>query len=121
MPTVLEVDAWITANVLDSAVWEKYSAKQSVAVTQAVRNLTRWYPDEELTDELVSYQVIWELQGIDPALKYQKHGVKLVSDGQERIDYGDKVRSMVSPDVLQLLGSPDDESANDKQYGGCLI
>lgn len=121
MPTVIEVNAWITANILDSSAWEKYVSKQEVAVIQAERNLTRWYPDEKLTDEIVSYQVIWELQGIDPALKYQKHGVKSVSDEGEKVDYSDGGRDKVAPDVRQILGSPTDDNSSDKQYGGSLV
>jgi hypothetical protein len=120
MPTVETVAQWIQENVLDSSAWDN-STKQAVAVTQATRNLQRWYPDEEHTDEVVAYQAIWELQGIDPALKYQKHGVKSVADSGERIDYGDLMRDKVAPEVRDILGSPVDEYEGAALYGGRLV
>jgi hypothetical protein len=121
MPTVESVDAWIQANVLDADAWIKNVPKQTVAVTQAIRNLSRWYPDTALTDEIVSYQAIWELEGINPALKLQRHGVKSVSDNGESISYN--TRDKVAPEVRQLLGLTADEKpkGNDVQYGGVLL
>ncbi|MDW0113767.1 hypothetical protein QT711_11265 [Sporosarcina saromensis] len=125
MPTVLEIDAWIAANVLDSEAWDK-AEKKDLAVVQATRNLSRWYPKVELTDEHIAYQAIWELQGLDPALKYQKQGVKAVTDNGERIDYVS--RSKVAPDVRDLLGVPlfeieekETEEESPPQFGGALL
>lgn len=103
MPTLESVGAWIHNNVLDASAWTN-SDKQQIAVTQASRNLTRWYPDVTLTDEIVAYQAIWEIQGTDPALKFQKQGVKSVSEGEDRIDY--LTRDKVSPEVRDILGPP---------------
>ncbi|MGY6765691.1 hypothetical protein ACW73O_11710 [Faecalibacterium prausnitzii] len=105
MPTVDEINTWIQANILDSQVWDK-SEKKEVAIVQAERNLKRWFPEVELTTEIISYQVVWELQGLDPAVKYQKQGVKMLEDGGERIDYGDRTRDVVSPEVREILGTP---------------
>ncbi len=103
MPTLETVDAWIRGNVLDRKAWDA-SAEKEIAITQSTRNLVRWYPESELTDELVAYQAIWELQGMDPALKFQKQGVRSVSEGSDRIDY--LSRDKVAPDVRDLLGPP---------------
>jgi len=103
MITVDSVNSWIQANVLDSKAWDE-SSKQQVAVTQAIRNLERWYPEVELNDELVAYQAIWELQGLDPVVKYQKQGIKHISEDGDRIEY-DK-RDKVSPEVREILGTP---------------
>lgn len=103
MPTLETVDLWILGNILDRKAWSG-SAEKEIAVTQASRNLVRWYPDVELTDETVAYQSIWELQGMDPALKFQKQGVKSVSEGEDRIDY--LARDKVAPDVREILGPP---------------
>jgi hypothetical protein len=103
MPTIETVDAWIQVNILDSKAWDD-STKQQLAITQATRNLERWYPEVELTDEVVAHQAIWELQGTDPALKFQKQGVKSVSEGVDRIDY--LTRDKVAPDVRDILGRP---------------
>ncbi|KON88950.1 hypothetical protein AF332_20600 [Sporosarcina globispora] len=103
MPTLETVDLWIQGNVLDRKAWSD-STEKGIAVTQATRNLVRWYPDTDLTDELVAYQAIWELQGMDPALKFQKQGVKSVSEGSDRIDYS--TRDKVSPDVRDTQGPP---------------
>lgn len=103
MPTLETVDQWIQGNVLDRSAWDR-SSEKSIAVLQAERNLARWYPDLEITDEFVAYQAIWELQGMDPALKFQKQGVKSVSEGEDRIDYLD--RDKVAPDVREILGPP---------------
>lgn len=123
MFTSTEVGAWIDANMLDSDAWDR-SIKQVVAVVQAERNLARWYPDVALTVDHVSYQTVWELQGIDPALKYQKHNVKQVTDEGEQVSYKDGIRDIVAPDVRDLLGSTAEEIAADTstplQYGGCL-
>lgn len=123
----VEVGKWIESNLLDTDAWDR-SGKQSVAVVQAMRNLTRWYPNVELTVDIVSYQTIWELQGIDPALKYQKHNVKTVTDNGETVSYKDGERPVVAPDVRDLLGPTADELAEleaedaaQKQYGGALI
>lgn len=116
MPTVATVGAWIQANVLDSSAWDT-ATKKEVAVTQAIRNLLRWYPDTELTDELVAYQSIWEIQGTDPALKFQKHGVKSVGDKGESIAYGE--RDKVAPEVREILGDP--YEAGGFLNGGCLV
>ncbi|MBG9603957.1 hypothetical protein ABE25_17915 [Cytobacillus firmus] len=103
MPTLETVDLWIQGNVLDRSAWDR-SSEKSIAVLQAERNLARWYPDSEITDEFVAYQAIWELQGMDPALKFQKQGVKSVSEGEDRIDY--LARDKVAPDVREILGPP---------------
>lgn len=103
MPTLETVDLWIQGNVLDRSAWDR-SSEKSIAVLQAERNLARWYPDSEITDEFVAYQAIWELQGMDPALKFQKQGVKSVSEGEDRIDY--LYRDKVAPDVREILGPP---------------
>jgi len=118
MPAVETVNEWIQGNILDSSVWDE-SPKQSLAVTQASRNLQRWYPNAELTDELVAYQAIWELQGIDPVLKYQKQGVKTVRDRGEEVSYGE--RGAIAPEVQELLGEPLGRSENDIQFGGELL
>jgi len=125
----IEVGNWIAANLLDTDAWDRAEeAKQSVAVVQAERNLSRWYPDTELVVAVVAYQVVWELQGIDPALKYLKHNVKTVKDGEESVTYKDGERPVVSPDVRELLGATVDELAEleaeedaQRQYGGALI
>lgn len=124
-----EVGDWITDNLLDTEAWERATEqRQSVAVKQAERVLSRWYPDAELTAELVAYQSVWELQGLDPALKYQKHNVKSVSDNGESVSYKDDERPVVAPDVRDLLGLTIDElaeleaeEASQRQYGGALI
>ncbi|WP_370221999.1 hypothetical protein [Cytobacillus sp.] len=103
MPTLETVDLWILGNILDRKDWVS-SEEKEIAVTQATRNLQRWYPGVLITDELLAYQAIWELQGIDPALKFQKQGVKSVSEGEDRIDYLD--RDKVAPDVREILGPP---------------
>jgi hypothetical protein len=120
MPTLESVDAWIKANVLDSIAWD-ISIKKELAVTQATRNLERWYPGVELTDEAVSYQAIWEIQGMDPALKLQKQGVRSVSEGEDRIDY--LSRDKVAPDVREILGKPSYELVEEHVplEGGCLL
>jgi hypothetical protein len=127
MPTVIEVSDWIAANVLDTDAWDR-SAKQGIAVVQAERNLARWYPTVELIVPLVAYQAIWELQGVDPALRYQKHNVKQVTDGGEQVSFKDGERSLVAPDVRELLGNTAEEIAEQEaanpsnaQYGGALI
>lgn len=129
MPTPQDVGAWIADNLLDSDPWDRASEqKQAVAVTQAKRNLTRWYPDVELTDEIVAYQAIWELYGVDPVLKYQRHAVKSLGDNGESISYKDDDRPVVAPDVRELLGPTADELAEQEaeeaaqlQYGGALV
>lgn len=122
MPTMQSVEDWILANVLESQVWIDFVQK-NIAVVQASRNLIRWYPEVELTDEVVAFQAIWEIQGLDPALKYQKQGVKAVTDNGERIDY--LSRAKVSPDVRDLLGPPfyelEEEIEIPDQYGGALL
>ncbi|HHY74037.1 MAG TPA: hypothetical protein GX497_12625 [Bacillus bacterium] len=105
MPTFIEVEEWIQANVLDTTEWDK-SHRKEVAIIQAERNLIRWYQDVELTVEHIALQSIWEVEGLNSALKFQKHGVKSVSDGGERVDYGDKIRDAVAPEVRQILGTP---------------
>lgn len=129
MPTPQDVGAWIADNLLDSDPWIRTSEqKQAVAVTQAKRNLSRWYPDVELTDEIVAYQAIWELYGVDPVLKYQRHAVKSLGDNGESISYKDDDRPVVAPDVRELLGPTADELAEQEveeaaqlQYGGALV
>lgn len=125
MFTAEQVGEWLAANVLDTDAWDK-SNKQVVAVTQAERNLFRWYPAADLEVQHVAYQAVWELQGLDPALKYQKHGVKTVADNGESVSYKDTARDVVAPDVRQMLGKTADElaEADDSlppQYGGCLV
>lgn len=59
MPMMQEVGDWIIDNLLDTEAWDRATeAKQSVAVKQAERNLARWYPDVELTVEIIAYQTI---------------------------------------------------------------
>lgn len=122
--TSTEVGVWIAANMLDSDAWDR-STKQAVAVVQAERNLARWYPDVALSVDHVAYQTVWELQGVDPALKYQKHNVKQVTDEGEQVSYKDGMRDIVAPDVRELLGPTAEEIAANTsdtlQYGGCLI
>jgi hypothetical protein len=103
MPTMETVYSWILENLLDSEAWEK-SEKPDLAFIQASRNLTRWYPEAELTDEVVAYQAIWEIQGLDPVLKYQKQGIRAISEGQDRIDY--VTRDKVASEVREILGAP---------------
>ena len=121
MPTISSVDEWIRNNVLDKQVWETNTEQIDVAFTQATRNLIRWYPTIELTDELVSYQSIWELQALDPVLKYQKHGIKHISESGDRIEYNQ--RDKVAPDVREILGAPSFETAEETVVleGGMLI
>lgn len=123
MPTVETVSQWILLNLLDSEAWDK-SPRKEVALTQAIRNLSYWYPETIISDEFVAYQVVWELQGLDPALKYQKQGVKHVSDSGERIDF--LARPIVAPEILNLLGLPlfeieVTETESPLQYGGYLL
>jgi hypothetical protein len=123
LSTLITVDEWIQENSLEAKVWND-SSQQQIAYNQAIRNLQRWYPEEtEFTDEVVAYQVIWEIQGIDPALKYQKQGVKYVSDSGERIDYLERDR--VAPDVREILGPPlfelEEGVAGVELYGGGLL
>ncbi|NUU62695.1 hypothetical protein [Paenibacillus agri] len=127
MLTTDEVSTWIADNVLDTAAWDKLPLKQPLAIKQAERNLTRWYPTVVLTVELVSLQAIWEMEGLDPALKYQKHSVKSVNDNGEGVTYSG-IRDVVAPDVRDLLGKTASEIAEeeaaggtDLQYGGSLI
>ncbi|MEK4328917.1 hypothetical protein MKX70_24060 [Paenibacillus sp. FSL R7-0312] len=128
MPTTEEVNLWIAENVLDTDAWDKKPAKQPLAVKQAERNLARWYPAVVLNIEVIALQSIWEMQGLDPALKFQKHGVKSVDDHGEGVTYSG-IRDVVAPDVRDLLGKTASEIAEeeaeedgtDLQYGGCLI
>lgn len=121
MPTITSVDNWIRENVLDSQAWNNNTDQIGVAFAQAVRNLNRWYPSIELTDELVSYQSIWELQALDPVLKYQKHGIKHISESGDRIEYNQ--RDKVAPDVRDILGAPSFETAEETVIleGGMLL
>lgn len=125
-----EVDAWIALNMLDTDAWDRATEqKQAVAVVQAERNLARWYPDiNPMAVSIIAFQAVWELQGIDPVLKYQKHNVKMVSDNGESISYKDGERSDVAPNVRELLGPTADElaeqesaEASQRQYGGALV
>jgi len=123
-----QVADWIAESLLASDVLDRASEqKQTVAVRQAERNLARWYPDVELTVEIVAYQAVWELYGVDPVLKYQRHAVKSLSDNGESVTYKDKEeRPAVAPEVRSLLGPTADELAEDAaakppQYGGALI
>ncbi|REK67999.1 MAG: hypothetical protein C6P35_03245 [Cohnella sp.] len=125
-----EVADWIAANLLDTDAWDRASEqKQAVAVVQAERNLARWYPDKSpFPVEVVALQAVWELQGVDPALKYQKHNVKTISDNGESVTYKDGERPAVAPDVREMLGPTADELAEQeaeeaaqRQYGGVLI
>lgn len=123
------VNDWIVDNMLDSEAWLRAGEqKQGVSVKQAERNLARWYPEAELVVAVVAFQAVWELQGIDPALKYQKHNVKQVTDNGESVSYKDGERPEVAPDVRALLGPTADELAEQEaeealrlQYGGALI
>ncbi|MGP0583700.1 hypothetical protein [Paenibacillus timonensis] len=125
-----EVADWIAVNLLDADAWDRAGEqKQGVAVVQAERNLARWYPDiSPMAVSIVAFQAVWELQGIDPALKYLKHNVKTVSDNGESISYKDGDRPAIAPDVRELLGPAADEiaereaeQADQQQFGGCLI
>lgn len=125
-----EVAHWIATNLLDAEAWERASEqKQSVAVTQAERKLSQWYPKiNPMAVSIIAFQSVWELQGLDPALKYQKHNVKTVSDKGESISYKDGVRPEVAPEVRELLGATahelselEAEQAAQRQYGGALI
>ncbi|WP_339292731.1 hypothetical protein MKY48_08670 [Paenibacillus sp. FSL W8-0187] len=125
-----EVGAWIMANMLDTDAWDRASdQKRIVAVVQAERNLARWYPKiSPMAVSIVAFQTVWELQGIDPALKYQKHNVKTVSDNGESISYKEEERPDVAPDVRALLGPTAAELAEkeaaevaQRQYGGALV
>ncbi|MEH7223857.1 hypothetical protein V7112_08550 [Bacillus sp. JJ1566] len=122
MPTVESVEQWINANVLDSKAWDD-AAKKDIAVVQASRNLQKWYPEEALTDEAVGLQAIWELQGLDPVLKYQKQGLKHISEDGDRIEFG--IRERVAPDVRDILGAPlyeiEEEESNVVLEGGMLL
>jgi hypothetical protein len=103
MPTQETVDLWIKTNVLDSKAWDD-AVKKEIAVIQASRNIQKWYSEVELTDELVGLQALWELQALDPVLKYQKQGLKHISEDGDRIEFGSRDR--VSPDVRDILGAP---------------
>lgn len=125
-----EVADWIAANMLDTDAWDRTSEqKQAVAVVQAERNLTRWYPEiSPMAVSIVAFQAVWELQGIDPALKYLKHNVKSITDNGESVSYKDGERPEVAPDVRELLGPTADEIAAEdaeqtaqQQFGGCLL
>ncbi|CAM3706357.1 hypothetical protein COLU111180_04115 [Cohnella lubricantis] len=124
-----EVADWIADNLLDSDAWDRANEqKQAVAVKQAERNLARWYPAAALDVSLIAYQAVWELQGVDPALKFQRHNVKTITDNGESISYKDGVRDSVAPDVRQLLGATADEIASGEAengstplYGGVLL
>jgi hypothetical protein len=118
MPTLESVDVWIKANVLDSKAWDD-STKKELAVIQATRNLERWYPEVELTDEVISFQAIWEIQGMDPTLKFQKQGVRSISEGEDRIDY--LSRDKAAPEVKEILGVPSYELSEVYLEGGCLL
>lgn len=125
-----EIGAWIESNMLDTESWDRATdQKQTIAVVQAERNLSHWYPNiSPMAVSIVAFQTVWELQGIDPALKYQKHNVKTVSDNGESISYKDGERPEVAPDVWALLGPTADELAEkeaaeaaQRQYGGALV
>ncbi|MFF2910006.1 hypothetical protein [Paenibacillus sp. NPDC057934] len=127
MSTTEDINLWIEENVLDTEAWDKKPLKQSLAIKQAERNLARWYPTVALTTELISLQAIWEMQGLDPALKFQKHSVKSVNDNGEGVTYSG-IRDVVAPDVRDLLGKRASEIAEeeaegrtDLQYGGSLV
>jgi hypothetical protein len=107
MPTMDTVDIWILANMLDTEAWEK-TEKKDIVVTQSLRNLTRWYPEAVLTDEIVAYQAVWEIQGLDPVLKFQKQGIRAISEGSDRIDY--LTRDKVASEVREILGAPSYEA-----------
>ena len=123
MITVESVTDWLLSNSLSFDEWDSWdSIKQGIAVTQAARNIKRWYPDIELTDEIVSLQAIWELQALDPVLKYQKHGIKHISEDGDRIEYN--TRDVVAPEVREILGSPLFELNEEISYtleGGSLL
>lgn len=126
-----EVADWIANNILDSDPWDRASEqKQAVAVAQAERNLARWYPDIiPMAVSIVAFQTVWELYGVDPVLMYQRHAVKSLGDNGETISYKDKEdRSVIAPEVRELLGPTADELAEEetaeeaqRQYGGALI
>lgn len=126
-----EVAEWIAANILDSDPWDRATEqKQTVAIVQAERNLAQWYPEiTPMAASIVAFQAIWELYGIDPVLKYQRHAIKSLGDSGESISYKEKEeRPVVAPEVRALLGPTADElleeeatEAAQKQYGGALI
>lgn len=121
MATLEDVEIWIQGNVLDRKAWEEFDDKE-IAINQATRNLTRWYKLMEMTDEIVSYQTIWEIQGLDPVLKYGKQGIRSISEGEDRIDY--LTRDKVAPDVRDILGTPSYELLEEAPVileGGRLI
>ncbi|MFE8697977.1 hypothetical protein ACFYKT_16670 [Cytobacillus sp. FJAT-53684] len=103
MPTIESINTWIQANILDSKAWDD-SSKKDIAVVQAMRNIKRWFPEVVFSDEIISYQVIWELQGLDPVLKYGKQGIKHISESGDRIEY--TTRDKVAPEVREILGVP---------------
>ncbi|MNN93684.1 hypothetical protein D3C81_2121780 [compost metagenome] len=77
---------------------------------------------------IVAFQAVWELMGVDPALKYSKHNVKTVSDNGESITYKDGERPEVAPEVRELLGPTANEvaeqetvKAGQQQFGGVLL
>lgn len=115
---VSSVAMWIDENMLDKTAWTE-AERPEIAVTQSIRNLNRWYPGVALTDEIVAYQSIWELQGLDPVLKYQKQGVKTLRENRDEINYGE--RDKVSPEVKELLGAPQDKSDYIPLSGGELL
>lgn len=125
-----EIADWITSNLLDTEAWERASEqRQSIAVVQAERKLANWYPTiNPMAVSIIAFQSVWELQGLDPALKYQKHNVKTISDNGESVSYKDGIRPDVAPDVRELLGATahelselEAEQAAQRQYGGALI
>lgn len=124
MPTLDTVDTWIQENLLESDVWTNFE-RQNVAYLQATRNLGNWYPDIALSDEVVAAQVIWEIKGLDPILKYSGQGVRSLTDNEERVDYGDYIRPKVAPEVHNLIGPPIDERTDAVEppllFGGTLL
>jgi hypothetical protein len=116
MASIEEVSDYITNNILDSSAWDKaIQPMQEKAVATAERNLSLWYPSTSLTVDVVAGQAIWELQGLDPALKLQKQGVKSVGSDGESITY--RSRDKIAPDVREVLGNPSDE----RLQGGVLL
>jgi hypothetical protein len=117
-----QVADWIADNLLDSDIWDRASEhKQTVAVRQAERNLSRWYPDAKLTVEIVAYQAVWELYGVDPVLRYQRHNVRSMMDAGELVTYANGERPVIAPDVTSILGTPTGGNEGGRQYGGALI
>ncbi|THE09945.1 hypothetical protein E1I69_20475 [Bacillus timonensis] len=60
---------------------------------------------------------------MDPVLKYQKQGLKHISEDGDRIEFGSRDR--VAPDVRDILGAPlyeiEEEESKGTLDGGMLL